>query len=452
MFRSAQSWFFLLIVMIFSCSPRTIQDISNAQDYGNLLPAVIEPVLIEKGKSFLGPCEPTICINPNNPNHIVAGAILDKVYTSTDGGRNWTKDRLRSSYGVYGDPVIRANYKGDFFYAHLSNPDGQAYASDAFLDRIVIQKSEDGGKTWNDGAYTEPRTPKDQDKQWLAIDPRNNHIFMTWTEFDLYDSPDPEHKSRIVFSKSTDDGANWTIPITLSQQEGNCIDSDDTTEGAVPAVGANGELYVTWSYNEKLIFDRSFDGGTTWMEEDRIIASQPGGWDLAVPGLIRTNGMPITVVDRSDSPYHGSIYVNWGDQRHGESDTDIWIASSRDKGDSWSQPVRVNNDSSGRHQFLSWMEVDQSNGYIYVVFYDRRNHSDNQTDVYLAVSTDGGKTFMNRKINQKSFIPDPEVFFGDYNDLSVVNGVVRPIWTELDGRRLSVWTAIIDMGYSEKSR
>ncbi len=452
MYRSPRLWTILLISLVCSCSPKAIQQISDPQEYQGILHIDIQPILIEQGKSLLGPCEPTICINPNNPDHIVAGAILDKIYTSSDGGRSWTKDRLRSSYGVYGDPVIRANYKGDFFYAHLSNPDGQAYASEAFLDRIVIQKSEDGGKTWNDGAYTEPRTPKDQDKQWLVIDPRNNHIYMTWTEFDLYDSPDPKHKSRIVFSKSTDDGETWTTPMTLSQQEGDCIDSDDTTEGAVPAVGPDGELYVTWSHSEKLIFDRSFDGGNTWMEKDKAIATQPGGWDLSVPGLIRTNGMPITVVDRSDSPYRGTIYVNWGDQRNGETDTDIWITSSSDKGDSWSPPVRVNNDNTDRHQFLSWMEVDQSTGYIYVVFYDRRNHNDNQTDVYLAVSTDGGKTFENRKISQKSFTPVPEVFFGDYNDLSVVNGVVRPIWTELNGRRLSVWTAIVDVSDKEKAR
>jgi len=357
----------------------------------------------------------------------------------------WSKDRLKSSFGVYGDPVIRANYKGDFFYAHLSNPDGRPYASESFLDRIVVQKSQDGGQTWNDGSHTQPRSPKDQDKQWLAIDPRNNNVYMTWTEFDLYNSPDPTHKSRIVFSKSVDDGLSWSEPMTLSQQEGDCIDSDDTTEGAVPAVGPDGELYVTWAYNEKLFFDRSFDEGETWMEEDKLVATQPGGWNISVPGLTRTNGMPITIADRSDGPYKGNIYVNWGDQRNGDEDTDIWICSSSDKGDSWSTPVRVNNDAPGKHQFLSWMDVDQSTGYIYVVFYDRRAYDDHRTDVYLAVSTDGGKTFENRKINKKSFTPVPEVFFGDYNDLTVVDGIVRPIWTELDGRRLSVWTAIVDM-------
>jgi len=411
----------------------------------SILPDNIQAIMIEQGYGLVGPCEPTICINPMNSTHIVAGAILDKIYVSVDGGKSWTQDRLKSSYGVYGDPVIRANYKGDFYYAHLSNPDGRPYASESFLDRIVVQKSEDGGRTWNDGSYTLPRSPKDQDKQWMVIDPRDNSVYMTWTEFDLYDSHDPKDRSRILFSKSTDDGDSWTDPITLSEKEGDCIDSDDTTEGAVPAVGSKGELYVCWAYDEQLYFDRSFDGGMTWLEQDLKVAAQPGGWDIDIPGLARTNGMPITVADRSMSPYKGSVYVNWSDQRNGKNDTDIWIASSQDHGDSWSEPVRVNDDLPGKQQFLSWMEVDQSNGYIYVVFYDRRHHDDHRTDVYLAVSVDGGKTFENKKINSKSFIPTTDVFFGDYNDLSVVNGVVRPIWTQLDGRKLSVWTALINL-------
>lgn len=439
----------LLIVVVIACSPKlnptdNIPAVSSSSK-SSIFPDSIPAVMIELASTMVGPCEPSICINPTNPQQIVAGSVLNNVYVSNDAGLTWTNDKLTSSLGVYGDPVIRANYKGDFYYAHLSNPDGAAYASESFLDRIVIQKSEDGGKTWNDGSYTLPRSPKDQDKQWLAIDPRDNTVYITWTEFDLYDSPLPEDKSRILFSKSTDDGESWTDPLVLSQHEGNCLDSDDTTEGAVPCVGPKGEIYVAWAYNEKIYFDKSYDGGKTWLDEDLIVSDQPGGWDIVIPGIIRSNGMPITCVDRSSSVHKGTIYVNWSDQRNGEDDTDIWVASSSDEGKTWSPPVRVNDDVAGKQQFLTWMEVDQSNGYVYTVFYDRRHYDDFQTDVYLAVSKDGGKTFENRKINSKSFTPNPSIFFGDYNDLSVVNGVVRPIWTQLEGWQLSVWTALVNV-------
>jgi len=338
-----------------------------------------------------------------------------------------------------------ANYKGDFFYAHLSNPSGRAYASDDFLDRIVIQRSEDGGRSWNDGSFTLPRSPKDQDKQWLAVDPSDNALYITWTEFDLYNSNDPQHKSRILFSRSVDDGDSWSFPISISQLEGNCLDDDQTTEGAVPCVGTNGEIYVAWSYDGKIYFDRSYDKGETWLDKDIIVADQPGGWTYDIPGLSRCNGMPITCTDRSTEKFNGRIYVNWSDQRNGKDDTDIWISSSDDKGNTWTEPIRVNNDAPDKQQFLTWMDVDQSNGHIYIVFYDRRHHDDEGTDVFLAISKDGGKSFSNHRINKKSFTPNSKVFFGDYNDISAVDGSVRPIWTQQDNKTLSVWSAVIDL-------
>ncbi|NNE27604.1 MAG: exo-alpha-sialidase [Saprospiraceae bacterium] len=425
-------------VIALACSQKTSSVIKDSSM------DAIEAVLIHASSGTLGPCEPTICINSANSQNVVAGAVLDNVYVSNDGGKSWTKDRLKSSYGVYGDPVIRSDYDGNFYYAHLSNPDGGLRRSEAWLDRIVIQKSEDGGQSWNDGSYTKPRSPKDQDKHWLAIDPEDNTVYITWTEFDLYGSKKSSDKSRILFSKSIDGGASWTDPLRINQFEGDCIDDDQTPEGAVPCVGLNGEVYVAWSYDNKIYFDKSLDGGQTWMEEDIVVAEQPGGWSIDIPGIARCNGMPITGIDRSGGPNHGTLYINWSDQRNGEEDTDIWLTYSNDNGQSWSEPTRVNDDKAGSQQFLTWMSIDESTGYIYTVFYDRRHHDDNTTDVYLAYSTDGGKSFTNKKINSRSFLPNPNVFFGDYNDISVKDGMVRPIWTQLNKDTLSVWTALID--------
>lgn len=169
------------------------------------------------------------------------------------------------------------------------------------------------------------------------------------------------------------------------------------------------------------------------------------GWDIDIPGIKRANGMPITCCDISNSPYNGTIYVNWGDQRNGEDDTDIWLSKSTDGGDTWSEALRVNNDPPGKQQFFSWMTIDQTNGDIYIVFYDRRNYDDNNTDVYIAKSSDGGETFENILISESSFYPDNPYFFGDYNNITAHNGQVRPTWTRADGAFLSIWTAIVDI-------
>ena len=60
------------------------------------------------------PCEPSIAMDPNNPEVVVAGSILDNVYRSDDGGTTWTKDKLTSPLGVFGDPCVVASNTGDF--------------------------------------------------------------------------------------------------------------------------------------------------------------------------------------------------------------------------------------------------------------------------------------------------------------------------------------------------
>ena len=90
------------------------------------------------------------------------------------------------------------------------------------------------------------------------------------------------------------------------------------------------------------------------------------------------------------------------------------------------------------------MTIDQANGDIYIVYYDRRNYDDRNTDVYIAKSTDGGETFENFCISESPFLPYSSVFFGDYTNITAYDGRVRPIWARADGNQMSIWTAIID--------
>jgi len=224
------------------------------------------------------------------------------------------------------------------------------------------------------------------------------------------------------------------------------MDDDNTVEGAVPAVGPKGEIYVVWVGPKGLVFNKSLDGGKTWMPHETWIIGIPGGWSYAIPGMKRCNGLPQTICDLSNGPNRGTIYVNWTDQRNGENDTDVWLIKSTDGGLTWSAPIRVNNDIEGRQQFLSWMDIDVKNGNIYCVFYDRRNYKSDsdETDVYLAKSIDGGESFVNVKISEHSFTPKKMIFLGDYIGISVYDNMVRPIWMEYAPYSLSVWTAIIN--------
>lgn len=391
-----------------------------------------------------GPNEPSVEINPYNTNEIVAGANAYSYYYSSDGGYTWTEGYLSSTYGVWGDPVIACDVNGDFYYFHLSNPD-----IGDWIDRIVCQKSIDGGVSWNNGTYTGLNGTKEQDKEWVSIDRQNNNIYVTWTEFDSYGSMQVGDSSRIMFSMSLDGGNTWTQAKRINKTGGDCVDDDNTVEGAVPVVGTGGALFVCWAGRSEngdlgIMFDKSYDYDNTWLNEDVFVTDFPGGWAYDIPGLSRCNGLPVIKCDTTGGIYNGRIYINWTDQQNGLNDTDVWLIYSDDDGVTWSEKIRVNNDNPGKHQFLSWMDIDQTNGKLYFIFYDRRNYSDNFTDVYLAISDNGGNTFENIKISETPFLPSSSIFFGDYTNISVHNGKIAPIWTRLDGSERSIRTIVPD--------
>ncbi|MCX6152219.1 MAG: T9SS type A sorting domain-containing protein [Ignavibacteriales bacterium] len=390
------------------------------------------------------PEEVSIAINPTNPLNLAAGANINLNYHSTDGGLTWQEGRLSSTFGVWGDPCVTFDPDGNLYFGHLSTPQTNGY----WIDRIVVQKSTDGGTTYDNGVgigYSPPR--KEQDKEWLIADHTNSiyrgNLYMAWTEFDEYGSPDPRDSSRILFSYSSDQGLSWSQPTIVSDRSGDCFDGNNTDEGAVPAVGPNGEVYLSWAGPLGIMFDKSTDGGQSF-GKDIFVSNQPGGWAFDVPGINRCNGLPVTICDISNSPYKGNIYINWSDQRSRYKDTDIFLIKSTDGGKTWSDVKKVNGDKTNRHQFFTWATVDPKTGYLYIVYYDRRNTTDNATDVYMAKSIDGGDTFTETKISSSSFTPVSNIFFGDYTNIAAYDGKVYPIWMRMDGIKLSIWTALID--------
>ena len=122
--------------------------------------------LAEQVEGVYPPVEPSIAINKKNPKNIVAGVVLDRAIYTMDGGETWSESKLESPYGVFGDPALVSDAKGQIYYFHLADPSKQSGSNEDKLDRIVCQKSTDGGKTWSEGASIGNNPPKDQDKAW----------------------------------------------------------------------------------------------------------------------------------------------------------------------------------------------------------------------------------------------------------------------------------------------
>lgn len=389
------------------------------------------------------PNEPTICISPVDTNRIAAAANTDAFYYSNDAGRNWSTGTATSAFGVFGDPCIVADTAGDFLYYHLAwNTSITQWPK--WCDRIVCQKTSDGGNTWYVDTFMGLRPPKMQDKEWAAVDPVRNFVYCAWTEFEEYGSSAQTDSSYILFSKSINGGTSWQTAQVIGALSGDCIDNDSTIEGAFPAVGPNGEVYLAYALSGKIYFNRSTDFGNTWLSSEVVVADQAEGWDYPVTGFYRCNGLPILHSDLSNGPHRGMLYLNWTDKVNG-IDADVFISKSIDGGTTWSLPQVVNDDVGAAENFMSWMTVDQSNGDVYIIYYDRRNHPQGTaTDVYLARSVDGGQQFTNYRISSTPFIAADSVFGGDYINVSAVNGCVRPIWTRIDTGHSSVWTALVN--------
>jgi hypothetical protein len=391
--------------------------------------------------------EEWIAMNPKNPNQIVAGTNKSNgnlqgsmgYYYTTNGGYNWSEGVINSTLAQSGsDPVVLVDTAGNFYYICVANwgippPNG---------DKLLCNKSTNGGMNWNNGTVFGMPYPKFNDMPMGCVDFSNsqyrNNIYVTWTLFDSVFSSRPTDSCYVYFTRSTNGGTSFSTPKRISSFAGNSGWDIMTPEGPVPCTGTYGEIYVCYPYNQKILFTRSTDGGVTWLNNEILASNQIGGW--------LSTFSPVITCDLSNSSYSGNVYICFSDLRNGVNDRDIWLIKSTDKGDHWSVPLRVNNDSPGHAQTLPWICVDEVTGYVWIVFYDGRNYpTGSRYDTYVARSTDGGSTFQNVKVSNSSTSTLTGFWLGDYIGISAYNNKVRPIWTTSVGMGNSnLWTAIID--------
>jgi len=390
------------------------------------------------GASVKRPTRIAIAIQSKMPSNAIITVSPDVVFRTEDGGLNWSNKQIESPLGSGMENAAISDLKGHLFFFHTADapPGGNG------LDHLVVQRSTDGGRTWSAGTAIGEKENKDERGVGVAVHPRRPILYATWSEFDQYLLNDDNCHSNILYSMSTNGGGKWTKPVQITQTPGDCRGDDNTAEGAMPAIAADGRIFVTWSNQGVVFFDRSYDGGDMWLSNDIGIAKQMAGWSLNIPGHGATSGKPMIGIDNGQGRSHGSLYVTYADQAESNDDTDIWFLRSTNRGDTWTRPVKINADESRTHQYMPVMTVDEVTGNIFVVYYDRRNYSDLQTDVYLGYSLDAGNTFREIKISESPFIPDTSVQLG-MPAIAAYDGLIMPVWSRVDQGAVTIMTTVI---------
>jgi hypothetical protein len=380
---------------------------------------------------------PAVDVNLKDPKNIVIASGHDRIHYTLDGGKDWHEGKNKFAANSAGGTILKSSIHGILFLVHFE--EGEINGKQ--VKKLLSQDSKTGGKTWSQGVSISSSL-KDKSRPQLVIHPKKTKLAVTWTEAESFGSSDPACHSQILYSESVG-GEKWSIPVYISQVAGDCSGKDNTLHDPSLTMDDEHKVFATWESAGSIVMDRSYDAGKTWLNGDMVGFKMDGPRFYSIPGLDHAERIPLLMADNSRSVYQNSLYMTWADQRNGVNDTDIWFATSIRRGDSWTAPIKVNKDPKGKHQFMPAMTVDPITGVIYIVYYDRRNYTDNQTDVYLAWSIDGGLKFSEEKISDTPFVPVETTPFSSYIGISAANGVVAPVWVRMDDGKTSLWTTIV---------
>ncbi len=375
--------------------------------------------------------EPSIAINPRNPQQVVA-AFQDNAHIAytRDGGRHWqlATGIAPPNFRVSGDVSVAYDLQGHAFICYMAFDKLGTFnywGHDSSRNGLFIRRSLDGGKKWEAHDIPVIQQPNRNDVPWedkpyiVADDshgPYSGTLYVGWTRWTLTGS-------LILLTRSTNDGKTWSKPIEIDNGPGLPRDDNGALEGFDGVVGPHSTLYAVWTNGTHIVFTESHDGGRSFSRARPIIPVAPSMFD--VQGVARANGFP----QISMNPHTGRLFVTWSDYRYGE--VDVFCSTSSDHGRTWSRAIKVNSDPvhDGVAHFFQWMAVDPVTGDAYVMFYDRRQDPTNRKQIIvLARSTDGGRTFRNYAWTDQPFNAQG-VFLGDYTGIAARDGRVYGVWT-----------------------
>ena len=277
---------------------------------------------------------------------------------STDGGMTFSAPTNLSATmntALYSVPQIAVDTTGNI---------NVLWESDTGNLAIWFSSSRDGGATFSSPKMVSTNPGGSLNAQ-IAVD-KNGNINVVWED-------DIAGHSDISFSRSTDNGLNFSPPMNLSNPLGNCIANSNT-----PRIGLDiaANINVVWSNdcggNFDIFLSRSADNGASF-SSPKNLSGTPG-----------SSGNPQLFVDAA-----GNINVVWEES----SPADIFFVRSGDAGATFSSAQNLSHNSGPSTN--AWLTVD-AGANINVAWEDT---TPGNRDILFTRSTDSGATFFPTPLN-----------------------------------------------------
>ena len=375
--------------------------------------------------------EPSIAVNPANPNNMIAAWQQDRwtnggargpgTAYSFDGGGTWTRTSAPMSRCAGGTGTNAFERASDPWVTFA--PDGTAYQAALGFNNvqngdnaIIVSRSTDGGRTW--GAATTLRRDNvafQNDKQSVTADSTDaRYAYAAWDRLSNNNAP-------TWFARTTDGGATWEAARNIYDPGAN-----RQTINNIVVVLPSGTLVLFFSELPTvdgagpalLRVKHSFDKGATWTPPITISDLQTVGTVDPETGVGIRDGSAIGAIAAGAD---GVLAVTWQDSRFAGGAYDgIAFSRSTDGGLTWSAPLRINGAPSVRALIPS--VAIRADGTIGVAYYDFRSNTADPatllTDFWLATSKDG-VTWSERQLAgpfdyARAPIVGGRYFLGDY--------------------------------------
>ncbi|MBI3468512.1 MAG: exo-alpha-sialidase [Planctomycetes bacterium] len=375
--------------------------------------------------------EASIAINPTNVNNLVAFsnefAVASgiRVYVSNNGGTTWTSRVITNGdgLGVRGCCDTQAAFDnfGNLFVTYLDFVGANT--------AVKVLLSTDGGTSFSLLATL----TSDGDQPSIAAGAGS--VWVTYS-----DSAGTISAQGAAVTGLGAIGAFSAAQVAPSSSGGNF--------GNI-AIGPSGQVLITYQNPSggqgpsTIYVNLDADGLGPGGFGGRVTASgtNVGGFDFIPAQKNRSVDAEANLVyDRSGGAHNGRVYLVYTDESPNESNnTDILVRFSDNNGTTWSAPVRANDDTTTRSQFMPAIAVDQGTGNVALSWYDARNSGQNNTaQIFATVSTDGGQTFQaNVRVsggpvssNTDCNRADRANNCGDYYTMEFVGGVFYPVWAD----------------------